>query len=289
MTRAIPFVIIAILLLTVSLLAAGGLGAQGSGGPSAQNASGSIRGLVDLQGSADNSGAVVEVAGQTATTNPAGEYVLPSVPAGFHTITVRAAGFLSASRDVEVRPEQTTHLPTVVLLFGDLDRNGVIDVFDLASVGRNLGGSTGWGFGEEFSDGVLPDPGPGPGPGAPAIPPEEVIKLNLLRELQSLKAILRNDNHLRLVDDLMIKVDAMLEIESVELATKGLAIREVEYLIKMMEEGPGPIDNGGTIETLSLDFRFPDPVWTTAPLEPGVRYRVLVDSTVAMSVARRYQ
>ena len=104
-----------------------------------------------------------------------------------------------------------------------------------------------------------------------------ITKLNLLRELQSLKAILRNDNHLRLVDDLMIKVDAMLEIESVELVTKGLAIREVEHLIKMMEEGPGPIDNGGTIETLSLDFRFPDPVWTTAPLEPGVRYRVLVD------------
>ena len=35
MTRAIPFGIITILLLTVSLLAAGGLGAQGSGGPRA--------------------------------------------------------------------------------------------------------------------------------------------------------------------------------------------------------------------------------------------------------------
>ena len=81
------------------------------------------------------------------------------------------------------------------------------------------------------------------------VPPEEHIKLSLLRELQGLKATLRNEGHRRMVDDLMMKVDAMLEIEEVELGTKKLAIKEVERLVRKLERAQSPGTNRD-IETL---------------------------------------
>lgn len=193
---------------------------------------------MDVQGTADNSGAFVSVAGRRAITGPTGEYGVSGVPAGTHPVKINRPGYLEVSRQVEVLAGKTTVLPDVALLCCDLDGGGRITVFELAVIGHNLGLTGVWDGPEEFVEGEIPGER-GPQQGSP----EEQLKLGLLRDLQSLKSTLRNEGHIRMVDELMIKVDAMLEIESVELETKHLAIRQVEGLIRRLEDHqPGASD-----------------------------------------------
>ena len=154
MARVMPFAIITFLLLTVSLLFAGSGAAQGPTAPPLQEGLGSIQGFVNLQGAADNGGATVRAAGRGTVTQPSGEYVLANMPAGIHTIKIIKATFLTASREVEVRPGQTSHLPEVFLLWGDLDNDGRITIFELATISQNLGRSVAWEGPVEYTDGV---------------------------------------------------------------------------------------------------------------------------------------
>lgn len=220
---------------------------------------GAVHGFVELQGSPDNGGAIVRVGGRRATTNASSEYVVSNVPAGHHTVKVSKSSYLTTSMEVEVWARETAHLPDVALRWGDLNEDGEITVFELATIGRNLRASAEWEGPVDYSEGVVaPIPQPVP------VPPEELIKLNLLKELQGLKAVLRGEENLRIVDDLMIKVEAMLEVEEAELDTKRLAIQEVERLIGLLREQPGP-GNGGDPPSLTVSFDGKDTFLHTDP------------------------
>ena len=254
MIRALPFAVVTLLILTVTLVTMGISAAQGP-----EEGVGVVHGFVELQGSPDNGGAIVRVGGRRATTNAGGEYVVSNVPAGHHTVKVSKSSYLTASMEVEVWARETAHLPDVALRWGDLNEDGEITVFELATIGRNLRASAEWEGPVDYSEGVVaPIPQPVP------VPPEELIKLNLLKELQGLKAVLRGEENLRIVDDLMIKVEAMLEVEEAELHTKRLAIQEVERLIGLLREQPGP-GNGGDPPSLTVSFDGKDTFLHTDP------------------------
>jgi hypothetical protein len=75
---------------------------------------------------------------------PDGTFILPVFP-GNYTVDASAIGFLSAETpqgSVTVRDGDTITLPTIRLLAGDIDGNGVINQLDAITIGMNYGTST---------------------------------------------------------------------------------------------------------------------------------------------------
>jgi hypothetical protein len=77
----------------------------------------------------------------SVTANLDGTFSL-SVPAGTYTLRATASGFLSAEGSVTLTSGNTVTQPTVSLLAGDIDGNGVIDQFDALTIGMSYNTAT---------------------------------------------------------------------------------------------------------------------------------------------------
>lgn len=135
-----------------------------------------VRGTVDLQARSDDSGAVVSAGLYSTTTDPAGSYLLV-VPPGVYAVTVSSDGYLTAGKiDVVAGQTDGATLPPLKLLSGnlvnaggsanyvsdadleyvaallgqasagnpaddsfraDINRDGVVDIYDLVAVASN--------------------------------------------------------------------------------------------------------------------------------------------------------
>ena len=96
-----------------------------------------VRGRVILEGRATHAGVIVMFSGQDpVTTDADGSYQIGLLP-GIYEVTAQKEGFLAAAKAVEVNSDIT--ISTVVLLAGDANADGRVDVSDLALAGRNQG------------------------------------------------------------------------------------------------------------------------------------------------------
>ena len=76
---------------------------------------------------------------QTATTNANGNFEIANVPAGLHTVSADAPGYLSAvCSEVNVTAPQIVLSP-VSLLAGDINDDDVVDIVDATIVGTSFG------------------------------------------------------------------------------------------------------------------------------------------------------
>jgi len=66
-----------------------------------------------------------------------------TVPPGTYKVVASASGFLSAQEDsVTITGGNTTTLPTIDLLAGDIDNNNIIDQLDALTIGMNYNTAT---------------------------------------------------------------------------------------------------------------------------------------------------
>ncbi len=101
---------------------------------------GAIRGNVFLQGSPDHSGVTVRTNGNGATSAEDGSYSIEGLPPGSYALTAEKEMYLTATKEgVVVEPGETAVVGNVILLAGDLNGDGVIDLRDLVILAQNLG------------------------------------------------------------------------------------------------------------------------------------------------------
>jgi hypothetical protein len=105
-----------------------------------------VTGRITLPGRTGNdwSGATVSVddSGQSAISDPAGNFLLANVPTGPHTsITADAPGYLSAVCTAPTLPEPGPTLATIGLLSGDVNDDELIDITDATAIGLEFGNS----------------------------------------------------------------------------------------------------------------------------------------------------
>ena len=72
----------------------------------------------------------------TVLANPDGTFSL-TAPAGTYTLVAEASGFLKAQGSATIVTGETTTMPTVNLIAGDIDGNGTIDQFDAMTIGMS--------------------------------------------------------------------------------------------------------------------------------------------------------
>ncbi|MCK4723639.1 MAG: carboxypeptidase regulatory-like domain-containing protein, partial [Dehalococcoidia bacterium] len=105
-------------------------------------AHGIILGYVSLEGLDDHSGATVTAGIYQTTTTQEGAYILNVAP-GTYSVTIDKAGYLAAVSSeiyvVEILSGEPVEMPDALLLRGDVDNSGAIDVADLISATDNLG------------------------------------------------------------------------------------------------------------------------------------------------------
>jgi len=78
-------------------------------------------------------------AGEVVASAPAnmdGTFNL-NAPAGYYTIVAQASGYLNAQGVIELIADENGIIATIHLIPGDIDANGVIDQFDVMTVGMN--------------------------------------------------------------------------------------------------------------------------------------------------------
>ena len=73
--------------------------------------------------------------------NPDGTFIMTSLP-GKYILVATASGFLSHQGSVSITAGNSTELPAMSLLAGDVDGNNVIDQFDALTIGMNYTSST---------------------------------------------------------------------------------------------------------------------------------------------------
>jgi hypothetical protein len=74
------------------------------------------------------------ISSTTANTN--GTFSL-NAPAGTYTVRATASGFLGSQGSVTLTAGNTSTMPTISLLAGDIDNNNVIDQFDALTIGMS--------------------------------------------------------------------------------------------------------------------------------------------------------
>jgi len=72
----------------------------------------------------------------SVAANPDGTFSL-TAPAGSYTVEATASGFLSAEGAATINAGETTTMPTISLLAGDIDGNGVVDQYDALTIGMS--------------------------------------------------------------------------------------------------------------------------------------------------------
>ncbi len=72
----------------------------------------------------------------TVLANPDGTFSL-TAPAGVYTLVAEASGFLKAQGSTTIVTGETTTMPTVSLIAGDIDGNNIIDQFDAMTIGMS--------------------------------------------------------------------------------------------------------------------------------------------------------
>jgi hypothetical protein len=72
----------------------------------------------------------------SVTANADGTFSL-TAPAGAYTIRASASGFLSAEGSISLSAGNSSMMPNITLLAGDIDNNGVIDQFDALTIGMS--------------------------------------------------------------------------------------------------------------------------------------------------------
>src|SRR5688572_10373967 len=77
----------------------------------------------------------------SVTANQDGTFSL-TAPAGSYTVFATASGYLSAQASVTLTDGNTTTMPTISLLAGDIDNNNVIDQFDAMTIGMSYNSAT---------------------------------------------------------------------------------------------------------------------------------------------------
>lgn len=101
---------------------------------------GSISGSVSRQLFADKSGVSVTTdSGQTAQTDSSGNFTLANVPYGNRTVTADYARFLSRTKEVLLSSADPVNIGETILLAGDQDDNGKVDILDLVTVAVSFG------------------------------------------------------------------------------------------------------------------------------------------------------
>jgi hypothetical protein len=97
---------------------------------------GAIAGTVHLQGRDNHLGVLVKLDGgdQQDVSDPTGFYSFPGVPVGLHVVSFELPGYLTHGIVAEVKSNQTTVAPDVLLLGGDAEGNNVINLGDLISI-----------------------------------------------------------------------------------------------------------------------------------------------------------
>ena len=99
---------------------------------------GSVTGIVRLQGRTNFAGATVSIAGQQATTAADGSFTIMGIAPGSYTISADAPGYLASEKaNVVITASIMTNVPQVTLLAGDIDGNCTINVFDLVALGAH--------------------------------------------------------------------------------------------------------------------------------------------------------
>ena len=101
-----------------------------------------VTGIAYLEGREDHSGILVTLEGSTVmttTTDVLGTYSFGGLAAGTYTITLSHEGFLSVETGVWLSECSTVELCSFVLLAGDLNSDGIIDILDLALCAANFG------------------------------------------------------------------------------------------------------------------------------------------------------
>jgi len=72
----------------------------------------------------------------TVAANPDGTFSMTAL-AGTYTVEATASGHLSAEGPATITAGNTTTMPTITLIAGDIDGNGVIDQLDAMTIGMN--------------------------------------------------------------------------------------------------------------------------------------------------------
>lgn len=72
----------------------------------------------------------------TVAANPDGTFSMTAL-AGTYTVEATASGHLSAEGQATITAGNTTTMPTITLIAGDIDGNGVIDQLDAMTIGMN--------------------------------------------------------------------------------------------------------------------------------------------------------
>lgn len=95
---------------------------RGANGAFAIEDWGQVRGVVLTVNPADQQGVLVEIPGTGLRTfsDSAGAYLIPQVPPGAYQVTFSQEGYASARLEATVTAGESTELPDVRLLFGDL-------------------------------------------------------------------------------------------------------------------------------------------------------------------------
>jgi hypothetical protein len=75
----------------------------------------------------------------TGQTGPKGEFLLEGIPAGSYTLIASSPSFLSATCTSVTHTGGNVRLNEVILLAGDLDNSGEIDMVDMVQLGAAFG------------------------------------------------------------------------------------------------------------------------------------------------------
>ncbi|MBS3938723.1 MAG: S8 family serine peptidase [Peptococcaceae bacterium] len=88
-------------------------------------------------------GVSVTVAGREAITNDQGNFSVAGMPAGTHTLRVTTPGFLTQSQQIVISSLTPILTANFILVSGDLNGDGRIDIFDIVIVSNAFGSALG--------------------------------------------------------------------------------------------------------------------------------------------------